>query len=106
SPTLLLHRTTPSSWPRKELAGATPSPTSPRTPAAGTSATSTTGVYGKPCPQSYSQVSASHAFVSPSSILPDPFFSLQSVAYTAVPLFVMAVVWFVGFGAVLLIISC
>ena len=63
-------------------------------------------MYGKPCPQSYSQVSASHAFVSPSSILPDPFFSLQSVAYTAVPLFVMAVVWFVGFGAVLLIISC
>ncbi|RLM66312.1 uncharacterized protein C2845_PM16G21710 [Panicum miliaceum] len=29
-----------------------------------------------------------------------------SVAYTAVPLFVLAVVWFVGFGAVLLIISC
>jgi len=29
-----------------------------------------------------------------------------SVAYTAVPLFVMAVVWFVGFGVVLLIISC
>ncbi|KAK8449803.1 hypothetical protein SEVIR_7G271600v4 [Setaria viridis] len=29
-----------------------------------------------------------------------------SVAYTAVPLFVITVLWFIGFGAVLLIISC
>lgn len=28
------------------------------------------------------------------------------MAYTAVPLFLIAVVWFVGFGAVLLVISC
>ncbi|CAM0145213.1 unnamed protein product [Urochloa decumbens] len=29
-----------------------------------------------------------------------------SVAYTAVPLFVIAVLWFIGFGVVLLVISC
>jgi hypothetical protein len=28
------------------------------------------------------------------------------VAYTAVPLFAIAVLWFIGFGAVLLVISC
>jgi hypothetical protein len=31
---------------------------------------------------------------------------MQSVAYTAVPLFLIAVLWFVGFGVVLLVISC
>ena len=51
----------------------------------------------------------SHPFVSSSSSLahhPPRFLCMQSVAYTAVPLFLIAVLWFVGFGVVLLVISC
>jgi hypothetical protein len=31
---------------------------------------------------------------------------MQSVAYTGAPLFLVAVVWFVGFGVAMLVISC
>lgn len=40
------------------------------------------------------------------SVSPPLLFSLQSVGYTAVPLFVLAFLWFIGFGVVLLVISC
>ena len=66
-------------------------------------------MYGKPCPNNPPRSFSVPCIARSSHLLPsfllDPF-SLQSVAYTAVPLFVMAVVWFVGFGVVLLIISC
>lgn len=52
-----------------------------------------------------SQYFASSSFLSRrSSSL--PALPLQSVTYTAVPLFLMAVLWFVGFGVVMLVISC
>jgi hypothetical protein len=106
--TPLLRQTTPLSWLRRGLAGPTPSPTSPCTPAAGTSATSITGLYGSHITRII--ISRFYKIARTCLILlifcATPPFHMQSVTFTAVPLFLVSMLWLMGFGVVLLVISC